>query len=76
MRRVRQAVDEGNRAGAAAPLPERRGVGYQGAGPDAIRRFCDELTAAGGQPHLAADRDTTCRIALDLVRSRSAARSC
>jgi L-lactate utilization protein LutC len=70
--RVRRAVEEGNRAGAAAPLPERGGVGYQGASPDAVRRFCDELTAAGGVPHLAADRATACRIVLDLIRSRSA----
>jgi L-lactate utilization protein LutC len=72
LERVRQAVDEGNRAGGARPLPERRGVGYQGAGPDAVRRFCDELTAAGGQPHVAPDRDSACRVVTDLVRSRGA----
>jgi L-lactate dehydrogenase complex protein LldG len=71
LRRVRQAVDEGNRAGAAAGRPERGGVGYQGSGPDAMRSFCDELTAAGGSPHLAPNRDTAWRIVLDLVRTRS-----
>jgi L-lactate dehydrogenase complex protein LldG len=73
--RVRTAVAEGNRVGDARPRPERGRVGYQGAGPDAIRRFCAELTAAGGFPHLAADRETACRIALDLVRTRSAERA-
>jgi L-lactate dehydrogenase complex protein LldG len=72
LERVRQAVAAGNRPGEAAePIPQRGQVGYQGAGPDAIRRFCDELKAAGGQPHLAADRATACHILLDLVRSRS-----
>jgi L-lactate utilization protein LutC len=70
--RVRQAVDEGNRAGTAGPLPERRNVGYQGAGPDPIARFCAELTAAGGHPHVAADRATAARIAVDLIRSSAA----
>lgn len=73
--RVRTAVAEGNRVGDARPRPERGRVGYQGAGPDAIGRFCAELTAAGGFPHLAADRETACRIALDLVRTRSAERA-
>jgi L-lactate utilization protein LutC len=68
--RVRRAVSEGNRAGDSCPLPERRGVGYQGAGPDAVRKFCDELAAAGGKPHVAADREATCRTVLDLVRGR------
>jgi L-lactate utilization protein LutC len=70
--RVRKAVAEGNQAGASCPLPERRGVGYQGAGPDLVNRFCAELTAAGGRPHLAADRETAAAIVLDLVRGRAA----
>src|SRR5437667_8058953 len=32
--RVRQAVAEGNRAGAIPKLPERGNIGYQGAGAD------------------------------------------
>src|SRR5262245_44308168 len=74
LQRVREAVSEGNRAGDSRPLPERGGVGYQGAGPDAVRRFCDELTAAGGKPHVAPDRETACRTVCDLVRSRGARR--
>src|SRR5436309_383128 len=55
MQRVRQAVAEGNRPGAAPPLPERSGVGYQGAGADPVERFCKELEAAGGKGYVAAD---------------------
>jgi L-lactate utilization protein LutC len=57
LQRVRQAVNQGQRAGTAPPLPQRGTVGYQGAGADPIHRFCDELTAAGGYPHVAADRE-------------------
>jgi L-lactate dehydrogenase complex protein LldG len=56
LQRVRVAVMEGNRAGTAPPLPERGRIGYQGAGPDPVERFCAELTAAGGQPCVAPDR--------------------
>ena len=45
---VRSAVREGNHAGGAPPLPERGGVGYQGAGDDPVARLRQELTAAGG----------------------------
>ncbi len=74
LHRVRQAVAEGNRAGTALPQPEWHGVGYQGAGPDAVRRFCDELTAAGGTAHLAASDDAACRTVLDLVRMGGASK--
>lgn len=53
--RVQEAVVKGNHAGATPKLPDRSGVGYQGAGPDPVARFCTELAAAGGKPHLAAD---------------------
>ena len=55
LQRVRHAVIEGNRAGTAPPLPQRGRTGYQGAGHDPLARFCAELTAAGGQPFVAAD---------------------
>jgi L-lactate dehydrogenase complex protein LldG len=51
--RVKTAVAEGNRAGAAPPLPEKSNVGYQGAGPDPVARFCTELANAGGKAHVA-----------------------
>src|SRR5262245_21506477 len=72
--RVRQAVAEGNRAGDAAPLPERGTLGYQGAGPDPVERFCGELTAAGGHPHRVADRAAAVRQVLELVRDSTARR--
>ena len=50
LQRVRQAVAQGNRAGTIPALPVRGTVGYQGAGIDPVKRFCDELTAAGGRP--------------------------
>jgi L-lactate utilization protein LutC len=53
---VRQAVAAGNRVGGAVPLPERAGVGHQGAGSDLLARFCTELSAAGGHPYVVADR--------------------
>ncbi len=71
---VRQAVAEGNRAGSAAPLPERAGVGYQGAGPDALARFCAELTAAGGQAHVVPDGPAAVARVLALARERAVKR--
>ncbi len=72
--RVRRAVAEGNRAGAAPPLPARGGVGYQGGGPDPVARFCAELTAAGGQPHVVPDPTAALAAVLALVRERGARR--
>jgi L-lactate utilization protein LutC len=74
LRRVREAVAAGNRAGVAAPLPERGEVGYQGDGGDAVGRFCAELTAAGGFPHVVPDRDAAVAAVTDLVRAKSARR--
>jgi L-lactate utilization protein LutC len=55
LERVKKAVADGNRAGAAPKLPERSGVGYQGGGPDPVERFCRELEAAGGKGYVAED---------------------
>ena len=74
LQRVRQAVAAGNRAGDAAPLPERGAVGYQGAGPDPVARFCQELTAAGGHPHLADGPEDASAEVLALVQAHSARR--
>jgi L-lactate dehydrogenase complex protein LldG len=72
LNRVRQAVLAGNRAGAAPALPDRAGVGYQGAGPDAVARFSAELTAAGGVPHVASDDAAAWRVVSDVVRTHNA----
>ncbi len=74
LQRVREAVETGNRAGSAAPLEPRGNVGYQGAGPDPVARFRDEFTSAGGQFHLASNREAAAAQVLELVRSHSARR--
>ncbi len=53
--RVGEAVRMGNEAGKASPLPDRKGVGYQGGGTDSVGRFSEMLQAAGGQFSQAAD---------------------
>ena len=70
---VREAVREGNRAG-APPLPERGGVGYQGAGADPVMKLRDELAAAGGVPHLVADAAGAVAAVVGVVRQHGARR--
>jgi L-lactate dehydrogenase complex protein LldG len=72
MQRVKKAVAEGNRAGAALPLPERGHVGYQGGGPDPVQRFCQELAAAGGIGHIAPDADAAVRFVQGILQSHNA----
>lgn len=72
LRRIREAVLEGNRAGASpSTIPDRGQIGYQGAGVDMLERFRAEFVAAGGQLHLVADSAGASGIILDLMRSRS-----
>jgi L-lactate utilization protein LutC len=75
LQRVRQAVSEGNRAGGAAAIPERASVGYQGAGPDAVARLRDELSAAGGMLHVVPDDAAAAAKVLELVAAKSARRA-
>jgi L-lactate utilization protein LutC len=70
---IRKAVAAGNH-GAAPQHPKRNGVGWQGAGGDVVERFCQELTAAGGTPHHAADATAAVDIVLSLVRGKEARR--
>jgi L-lactate utilization protein LutC len=74
LQRVRQAVAEGNRAGAAPAVPARGAIGYQGAGADPVRRFCDELTAAGGKPYVVSDVAAAAARVLELVEATAARR--
>jgi L-lactate dehydrogenase complex protein LldG len=74
LQRVREALAAGNRAGDAAPLPERGSTGYQGTGPNPAARFCAELAAAGGHAHRATDDADAARQVLDLVAASSARR--
>ena len=55
-------------------LEPRGSVGYRGAGPDAVSRFCDELAKAGGQAYRVPDRDAAAMRVLELVKARSARR--
>lgn len=74
LQRVRQAVKDGNRPGSAAPLEARGDIGYQGAGPDPVARFGNELTAAGGQFSLVADQEAAAERVLELVRQKAGRR--
>src|SRR5262245_33530370 len=71
LQRVRQAVREGNRPGSAAALEPRGGVGYQGANPDPVTRFRDELTAAGGHAHIVPSRDAAVALVMSLIQGKS-----
>lgn len=68
LRRVREAVQKGNRAGGTPPLPKRGTVGYQGAGDDPVARFAEMLKAAGGVFHPAADEAAAAETVLTLLR--------
>jgi len=74
LQRVRQAVADGNRAGAAVAMFGRGGTGYQGAGVDPVKRFCDELVAAGGHAHVVANANAAAARVLELVQAKSARR--
>jgi L-lactate utilization protein LutC len=72
LQRVQRAMAEGNRAGIAGEIPPRGQVGYQGGGTNLVERFAAELTAAGGQPHLAADPESAIARIIDLVEQMAA----
>jgi L-lactate utilization protein LutC len=74
LEKVRRAVRAGNRAGQAPPLPARGNLGYQGAGPDSVARFCEEFTASGGQVHVVRGAEAAIERVLDLVRANAARR--
>ena len=72
LKRVRDAVAEGNRAGAVPPLPERGAVGYQGAGDHPVTRLQAELAAAGGRLHVVADAAEVAVAVAAIVREKGA----
>jgi L-lactate utilization protein LutC len=74
LQRIRQAVADGNQSGAAKEPPSRGDVGYQGAGPDLVKRFCDEVIAAGGRAYRVADASSASACVLELVKAMSARR--
>jgi L-lactate utilization protein LutC len=71
---VRRAVAEGNRAGQVPGHPDRGGVGYQGGGPDPLRRFAEECRAAGGQVHVVPDPAAAVARILALLNAAGARR--
>jgi L-lactate dehydrogenase complex protein LldG len=74
LERVRRAVEAGNRVGTTSPLPAPGTAGYQGAGPDPVRRFCERLSAVGGHAHPVADSKAAIARLLELVQSKAAKR--
>lgn len=72
LQRVRQSVSEGNRLAGAPDLPQRGSIGYQGAGPDPVQRFCEELKTAGGFGHVAANREAAWQIVRGIVQAKNA----
>jgi L-lactate dehydrogenase complex protein LldG len=72
LKRIREAVIEGNRAGGTPTnIPERGNIGYQGAGADPVALFRETFAAAGGQLHVVDDHAGAAEVILDLARSRS-----
>ncbi len=71
---VRQALHAGNRPGQAAVIEARGSIGYQGAEPDPVSRFCQELTATGGYVNVVADRQAAIAGTLELVKASTAQR--
>jgi len=74
LQRVRRAVVEGNRPVAVPVLPPRGATGYQGAGPDPLACFVEQLTAAGGKAYPVRDHDAMVQKVLELVKAASAQR--
>jgi L-lactate utilization protein LutB len=71
LRRVRQAVNAGNRPGAASEIEPRERVGYQGGGPTPVQRFHEELVALGGWFHLVADNESCIAKIVEIVLGKS-----
>jgi L-lactate dehydrogenase complex protein LldG len=74
LERVRQALRMGAQPGASPQIEPRGNIGYQGAGPDAAARFCQQFTAAGGQAHPVANRAIAIDKVLELVIALDAQR--
>lgn len=74
LQRVREAVQAGNRAGAAPPPEPRGDVGYQGAGTDLAAHFRDAFLAAGGQPYFVTHDAAAAAKVLEIVTEKGARR--
>jgi len=67
LQRVRDAVAAGNRPGEPRESPARGTLGYQGAGPDSLRTFAEQLTALGGFCHLASNQSEAVAKVIELL---------
>ncbi len=65
-------MSAGNRRNGAPDLPRRGDCGYQGAGNDAVSRFCTELAAAGGKAYRAADALAARETVVGIIREHQA----
>ena len=75
LKRVRAAVEAGNRAGQTNMLLPRGAIGYQGAGSDPAARFCEEFSTAGGRAHRVPNAEVAIGRVLELVASKSVRRA-
>lgn len=74
LQRVRDAVRDGNAAGAVPPLPDRGTVGYQGAGDDPVARLEQELLAVGGRFYRVPDAAEAAKVVRRIVAAAEANR--
>jgi L-lactate utilization protein LutC len=74
LRRVREAVSAGNRPGAASDIEPRERAGYQGAGPNPVQRFQDEIIALGGFYYLVADNESCVAKIVEITKAKSSKR--
>jgi L-lactate utilization protein LutC len=74
LQNVRQALRGGNRPGQTAAIESRGPIGYQGAEPDPVSRFRQELTATGGYADVVPDRQAALARALEMAKAASARR--
>jgi L-lactate utilization protein LutC len=72
--RVRKALASDTQPGQRRDMPPRGQVGYQGAGPDAVQRFCDELTVAGAKAYRVPDLPSAIAVIGKLVAEAGAQR--
>jgi L-lactate dehydrogenase complex protein LldG len=72
LQRVREAVAKGNRPGAPRELPPRGSAGYQGAAPDPVRTFAEQLIALGGHCHVVSTPAEAIARILELLQNSNA----
>lgn len=76
LQKVRQAVNDGNQAGTAAPLPERGniGIGVPADDPDLLQRFTVALANVGGKAYGVSQLSDVLPVILRLIEEKKARR--